>query len=181
MLTFVIIIVLNKATLGIFLQHQAFFKRKLGLLYNSIKSNVCVSFEGPQTALCFWFQDTLKYCSTLIILGGDVVQWLSNVRLFATPWTVACQVPLSMGFPRQEYWSRLSFPSPGDLHFPGIESASHALQADSFTAEPLRMPTEDYHLPKIIVLYICFCLVLFIWYQHIRLYRGNLSWLKASF
>ena len=43
------------------------------------------------------------------------VQSLSCVVLFATPWTVALQAPLSMGFPRQEYWSGLSFPSPGDL------------------------------------------------------------------
>ena len=39
----------------------------------------------------------------------------------ATPWTVACQAPLSMGFPRQEYWTGLPFPSPGDLHDPGTE------------------------------------------------------------
>ena len=45
----------------------------------------------------------------------------SCVRLFATQWTVACLVPLSMGFSRQEYWSGLPFPSPGDLPNPGIE------------------------------------------------------------
>ena len=49
----------------------------------------------------------------------------------ATPWTIAHQVPLSRGFPRQEYWSGLSFPSPGDLHKPGIEVTSLVLQADS--------------------------------------------------
>ena len=43
-----------------------------------------------------------------------------------TPWTVACQSPLSMGFPRQEYWSGLPFPLPGDLPHPGIEPASLA-------------------------------------------------------
>ena len=48
-----------------------------------------------------------------------------------TPWTVACQDPVSMGFPRQEYWSGLPFPSPGYLPDPGIEPASLALQADS--------------------------------------------------
>ena len=61
------------------------------------------------------------------------VQSLSRVRLFATPWTVACQAPLSMGFSRQEYWSGLPFPSPGDLPNPGIEPGSPALQADAFT------------------------------------------------
>ena len=55
---------------------------------------------------------------------------LNRVRLFATPWTVARQAPLSMGFSRQESWSGLSFPSPGDLPNPGIELASPALQAD---------------------------------------------------
>ena len=45
----------------------------------------------------------------------------SHVRLFVTPWTVACQAPLSMGFSRQEYWSGLPCPPPGDLPDPGIE------------------------------------------------------------
>ena len=55
------------------------------------------------------------------------VKSLSRVRLFVTPWTVAYQAPLSMGFPRQEYWSGLPFPSPGDLPDPGIEPRSPAL------------------------------------------------------
>ena len=49
---------------------------------------------------------------------------LSHVQLFVTPWTVAPQTPLSMGFSRQEYWSGLPFPPPGDLPDPGIELAS---------------------------------------------------------
>ena len=61
---------------------------------------------------------------------------LSRVRLLATPWTVAYQAPLSMGFSRQEYWSGLPFPSPGDLPNPGIEPRSPALQANSLPAEP---------------------------------------------
>ena len=56
---------------------------------------------------------------------------LSHVQLFATPWTVARQAPLALGFPRQEYWSGLPFPSPGDLPDPGIEPTSPALQAGS--------------------------------------------------
>ena len=52
-----------------------------------------------------------------------------------TPWTVACQAPLSIGFSRQEYWSGLPFPSPGDLPDPGIEPGSSALQADSLMTE----------------------------------------------
>ena len=53
-----------------------------------------------------------------------VLSRFSRVQLFATPWTVACQAPLSMRFPRQEYWSRLPFLSPGDLPDPGIEPVS---------------------------------------------------------
>ena len=55
---------------------------------------------------------------------------------FVTPWTVACQAPLSMGLPRQEYWSRLPFPSAGDLPNPGIDPASPALADKFFTTEP---------------------------------------------
>ena len=53
-----------------------------------------------------------------------VLSHLSCVQLFATPWTVACQAPLSMRFFRQEYWNGLPFPTPGDLPNPGIESTS---------------------------------------------------------
>ena len=61
---------------------------------------------------------------------------LSRVRLFATLWTVAYQAPLSVGFSRQEYWSGLPFPSPGDLPNPGVEPGSPALQADALSSEP---------------------------------------------
>ena len=63
------------------------------------------------------------------------VKSLSRVQLFATPWTVAHQAPQSMGFSRQEYWSGLPFPSPGDLPNPGIEPKSPTLQADALTSE----------------------------------------------
>ena len=59
------------------------------------------------------------------------VKSLSHVQLFATPWTVPLQAPPSKGFSRQEYWSGLPFPSPGDLLDPGIKPGSPALQADS--------------------------------------------------
>ena len=58
------------------------------------------------------------------------VKSLSRVRLSATPWTVAHQAPPSTGFSRQEYWSGLSFSSPGDLPDPGIEPGPPASQAD---------------------------------------------------
>ena len=62
-------------------------------------------------------------------------QFFSRVRLFATPWTVASQAPPFMGFSRQEYWSGLPFPSPGDLPDPGIKPRSPAFQADTLTSE----------------------------------------------
>ena len=58
----------------------------------------------------------------------------------ATPWTAACQVPLSMILSQQAYWSGLPFPSPGDLPDPGIKSGSPALQADSLPSEPPGKP-----------------------------------------
>ena len=58
------------------------------------------------------------------------------VRPFAAPWTVACQVPLSMGFLRQEYWSELPFPTLRNLPAPGIEPASPTLAGRFFTTEP---------------------------------------------
>ena len=64
------------------------------------------------------------------------VKLLSRVQLFATPWTVAYQAPPPMGFSRQEYWSGLPFPSPGDLPNPGIEPESPTLSADALLSEP---------------------------------------------
>ena len=65
------------------------------------------------------------------------VSSLSRVRLSVTPWTVALQAPLSVGFSRQEYWSGLPFPLAGDLPDPGIESASPALAGGFLTTAPL--------------------------------------------
>ena len=72
------------------------------------------------------------------------VKSLSHVRLLATPWTVARQAPLSMGFSRQEYWSGLPFPSPGDLPNPGIDPWSPALQVDALSSEPPGKPTGEW-------------------------------------
>ena len=69
-----------------------------------------------------------------------VSEWSRSVWLFVTPWTVAHQAPLSMGFSRWEYWSGSPFPSPGDLPNPGIEPRSPTLQADALTSEPPGKP-----------------------------------------
>ena len=85
-----------------------------------------VKFREGMLGTCFWSH---TQCSA---------QSLSHVQLFATLWTVARQAPLSMGFSRQEYWSGLLCPFPGELPDPGIEAGSPASQADSLPAEPPR-------------------------------------------
>ena len=70
-----------------------------------------------------------------MIFGRKVV--VSHCLTLATPWTVTCQAPLSVGFPRHEYWSGLPFFSPGDLPGPETEPTS-ALQVDSLSSEPTR-------------------------------------------
>ena len=64
----------------------------------------------------------------------------SHVQLFATPWTIACRAPLSMGFSRQEYQCGLSCPPPRDLPSPGIKPRSPSLQVDSLLSEPPGKP-----------------------------------------
>ena len=68
--------------------------------------------------------------------GSIAIQLLNCVQLLVTPWTIACQAPLPMGFPRQGYWSRLPFSSPRDLSDQGIEPESPALAGGFFTTEP---------------------------------------------
>ena len=71
----------------------------------------------------------IKICVYMMGACGGGLGAKSCLTL-VTPWTVTHQAPLSMGFPRQEYWSGLPFPSPGDLPDPGIELWSPALQSD---------------------------------------------------
>ena len=82
-----------------------------------------------------YYETPLQKCHHLIInIQVSEVKSLSRVRLFAAPWTIAHQAPLSTGFSRQAYWSGLPFPSPGDLPDPEVEPASPvspALLADS--------------------------------------------------
>ena len=97
--------------------------------------------KGP-TQLSDWTSTT-----TVTNKVGYCAQSPSCVQLFATPWTVAHQAPLSMGFSRQEYWSRLPCSPPGDLPNPGIKlHLLHLLpsQADSLPLAPSGKPTFDY-------------------------------------
>ena len=75
------------------------------------------------------------------------VKSFSRVQLFVAPWTVAHQAPPSMGFSRQEYWSGLPLPSPGDLPDPGIEPGSPALEADVLTSKPPGKPKVILAIP----------------------------------
>ena len=101
----------------------------------------------PQmSSTCDWSPSTARSSlhtkqpnSLLYLETWSEVKSLSRVWLFSTPWTVAYQAP-SMGFSRQEYWSGLPFPSPGDLPNPGIEPGSPALQADALLSEPPGKP-----------------------------------------
>ena len=81
----------------------------------------------------FYILKMLPYIALLLLFNHCV--WL-----FATLWTLVHQAPLSMGFPRQEYWSRLPFPSPRDLSDPGVKLTFPALAGRFFTTEPPRKP-----------------------------------------
>ena len=74
------------------------------------------------------------------------VKSLSYVRLLSTPWTAAYQAPPSMRFSRQEYWSGVPLPSPGDLPDLGIGPRSPALQADTLLSEPPGKPNVIVYL-----------------------------------
>ena len=109
-----------------------------------------ISIEWPQFTnlnILFWILwqfiilTSFTYCffwldDNFFVFPQICVCWLlSHVWLFATPWTVASQDPLSMEFSRQEYCSGLPFPSSGNLPNPGIEPRSPALQADSLPSQ----------------------------------------------
>ena len=83
------------------------------------------------------------------------VKSFSHVQLFVTPWTVTYQAPWSMRFSRQEYWSRLPFPSPGNLPDSGTEPRSPASQANALPSEP---PGK---------LYICICVYIYTYINNI--------------
>ena len=115
--------------------HSNSLSNKLCLKMSQAKSGIKqirLLVKGPNFTLvikdknmkeaCGDKQEILKAYS--IQMCTYVLSCFSRVRLCVTPWTVACQAPLSMGFSRQKYWSGLPFPVPGDLPDPGIETAS---------------------------------------------------------
>ena len=123
-----------------------------------LKSNKLVScpWVVGDTLYLFW---SFVFCAFLCLKFSIIdiyilccAQSLSRVQLFTTPWVVAHQAPLSMELSKQEYWSKLPFPSPGDLPNPGIECGSPSLQADSLPFEPpgkchLRSPLPSLMVP----------------------------------
>ena len=100
----------------------------------------CTAFVFTFTFPLFTAKDVACLCCHILKVK---VKPLSCVQLSVTPWNVAHQAPPSMGFSRQEHWSGLPFPSPGDLPDPGIEPRCSALQTDALLSEP---PAKPYHI-----------------------------------
>ena len=111
-------------------------------------------------------------------------QLLRSVRLFATLWTVARQAPLFMGFSRQEYWSGLPFPPPGDFLNPEVEPASPtfpALAGGFLTTEPksgspLGSPNQVYVNKNIDKVNVCVCVYI---YTHTYIYKTH-QWIRTK-
>ena len=94
-------------------------------------ARVSINILGISKVKWTWYLQCLPAC---------LLSYFSRVWLFATLWTIAHQSPLSMGFSRQEYWSGLPHPAPGDFPNPGIEPLSPALLAGSLPSEPWGKP-----------------------------------------
>ena len=125
----------TQCTLIIFILQLITFYKSLnsGFIYKSHTDKSCFT-------KMHLFKSTLKYilidkCHQLIYTESES-EVAKSCPILWTPWTVAYQAPLSMGFSRQAYWSGLPFPSPGDLPNPGIKPGSPALQADTLPSEP---------------------------------------------
>ena len=111
-----------------------------GLLFPSPRDLPNPGIKPVSLCLLHWQADSLPLAAP----GKVKVKSLSRVQLFVTPWTVAHQASPSMGFSRQECWSGLPFPSPGDLPYPGIEPRSPVLKADALPSEPPGKPVLIY-------------------------------------
>ena len=109
-------------------------KRWLDSITNSIDLNLR-KLQEIVKARGSWCAEVHEVTKSWIQLESEVKS-LSRFQLFATAWTVAYQASLSLGFSKQEYWSGLQFPSPGDLPEPGVEPGSPTLRADALPSEP---------------------------------------------
>ena len=107
----------------------------------------------------------------MVVPEGSVCVSCSVLSDSATPWTVAHQASLSMGFSWQEYWSGLPFPSPEDLPDPGIESWSPALQADYLSFEIQASPFRRIFLCKNSLRSTCYLGILCVLYLNKNIYR----------
>ena len=96
----------------------------------------CVILMCEKCVRLFSYSELCKECKGVKTVSHSVVS-----NSFQTPWIVAHQAPLSMGFSRQEYWRGLPFPSPGDLPNPGIEPVSPMLAGRFFSTEPPGKPS----------------------------------------
>ena len=122
--------------------------------FNYLLHTVLTEDERVSRALNIFLSSTFMYSLFRFVIlyhwqgggGGGLVT--KSCTTLATPWTVACRGPLFMGFSRQEYWSGLSFPSPGNLPDPGIKPKSSALQADSLPTELQGKPTDRIKSPN---------------------------------
>ena len=103
-----------------------------------------IVIEGDNCNLFYAFESVIGSSSFWQRWGRGTLRLDMCLMCFATPQTIALQVPLSMGFPKQEDWSGLPFPSPGDLPDPRIKPASPALAGGFFTTEPPGNP-DIYH------------------------------------
>ena len=114
--------------------------------------NICKGIKFHNNTHFFRYKTSEKKSQKITLAKWKIhishVCVLSHVGLFATPWTVTCQAPLSMGFFRQEYWNGLPFPSPGNLPDAGIEPISPVLVGGFFTTEPLGKPTYTRYLAQ---------------------------------
>ena len=95
----------------------------------------------PPSCVC-----RVSVCMSVFSNPACVCMRVQSCPFFVSPWTIAHKAPLSMGFFRQEYWSGLPFPSPGDLPKPGIELMSPALAGRFFATEPLGRPYKTLQL-----------------------------------
>ena len=116
------------------LSRWTFVGKVMSLLFNMLSRLFIAFLPNTKHLLISWLQsqsavilEPMKIKSITVSLFHHAYSF-SHVQLFVTPWTAARQAPLSMGFPRQEYWSGLPFLYPGDLLHPGIECLLHCRQ-----------------------------------------------------